>query len=94
MRSRNGAAGRTSSCASSSLANPIKTPTSGASIKTYREEVLSAYLFDSLDKVGEITNDSLDQYDEIGPHDALGGMLQCCKAWLEGRESSTPILYS
>jgi putative transposase len=42
--------------------------------RTYREEVLCAYLFDSLEQVREITLDWLDRYNEIRPHDALGSL--------------------
>ena len=42
--------------------------------RTYREEVLSAYLFDSLDDVREITAAWIDRYNEIRPHDALANL--------------------
>ena len=42
--------------------------------RTCREEVPSAYLFDSLEEVREITAEWLERYNEITPHHALGSL--------------------
>ena len=42
--------------------------------RTYREEVPSAYLFDSLEEVREVTTEWLERYNEITPRDALGSL--------------------
>jgi putative transposase len=40
--------------------------------RSYRTEVLNAYLFESLDQVKQITEDWLIEYNEERPHDSLG----------------------
>jgi putative transposase len=41
---------------------------------TYREEVLTPYLFGSIEDVRQINDDWPDRYNEIRPHDALGSL--------------------
>jgi putative transposase len=42
--------------------------------RTFRHEVLDAYVFESLDQVREISAEWMREYNEERPHDTLDGM--------------------
>jgi putative transposase len=61
--------------------------------RTYRTEVLNAYVFESLEQVREISAEWLLSYNEERPHDALGSIPPAVyRAQLEAR--SSPLLVS
>jgi putative transposase len=56
--------------------------------RTYRTEVLNAYVFESLDQAQEISAEWLQSYNDEGPHDALAGLPPAIyRAQLEARSS-------
>jgi putative transposase len=42
--------------------------------RTYREEVLNAYIFEDLDQVRRISADSIRDYNKERPHESLGSL--------------------
>jgi putative transposase len=42
--------------------------------RTYREDILDAYLFSTIQEVQAITEDWLEEYNAVRSHDALGGL--------------------
>ena len=60
--------------------------------RTYRTEVLNAYVFESLDQVREISAEWLQSYNEERPHDALAGLPPATyRAQLEARSSPLTV---
>ena len=60
--------------------------------RTYRTEVLNAYVFESLDQVREISAEWLQSYNEERPHDALAGVPPATyRANLEARSSPIEV---
>jgi len=64
--------------------------------RTYREEVLTPYLFDSIADVRRITDEWLERYNEIRPHDALGSLPPACyrERLLAAESAASPCEFS
>jgi len=62
--------------------------------RTYREEVLDAYLFETLEEVQEITYEWMESYNEQRPHDALGGLPPVVYREMITKEVSPSQVYS
>ena len=61
--------------------------------RSYREEVLDAYLFNTLAEVREITDDWIERYNEIRPHDALASLppARYRERWLSMEKSTSDV---
>lgn len=60
--------------------------------RTYRTEVLNAYVFESLEQVREISAEWLQSYNDERPHDALAGLPPATyRANLEARNSPLAV---
>lgn len=60
--------------------------------RTYRTEVLNAYVFESLDQVRKISAEWLQTYHEKRPHEAVTGLQSATyRAQLEVRSSPLPV---
>lgn len=57
--------------------------------RTYRQEILDAYLFEDLEQVRELSNQWLISYNEERPHDALGGLPPSVYRQLTQAKNST-----
>jgi putative transposase len=60
--------------------------------KTYRNSILDAYLFDTIDEVREVTQVWVDDYNTTRPHDALGGISP--KMYREKNQPSIGLRYA
>jgi putative transposase len=61
--------------------------------RTYREEVLDAYLFESVTEVQDLSDEWLRIYNERRPHEALGSAppIHFQPRAVLRRESTTPV---
>ena len=54
--------------------------------KTYREQILDAYIFESLDDVRSVTQEWVKDYNHERPHDSLGGLSPVM--WKSGQQAN------
>jgi putative transposase len=57
--------------------------------KTYRNEILDFYIFNTLSEVREITDNRLNEYNREGPHESLGNLTPL--EYLQLHHSNTPL---
>jgi transposase InsO family protein len=81
-----------SSCVTSNRANQAQNGIIERFNQTYRTEVLSAYVFESLDQVREISAEWLQSYNDERPHDVLAGVPPATvRAQLNAGSSPLPV---
>jgi putative transposase len=63
--------------------------------RTYRQDILDAYIFEDLSQVRVLTEEWIDEYNHSRPHESLGGMTPVqfkLKNQLQHGEASFPVL--
>jgi len=62
--------------------------------RTYREDVLDAYLFESLEQVRILSDEWMEDYNRFHPHQALAGLAPATFAKkLEMNKSKRPLSF-
>ena len=91
--SSRGVQSEASRCGTSNRAKPEQNAFIERFNRSYRTEVLNAYVFESLEQVQELSAQWLRSYNEERPHDALAGLPPAMyRAQLETRNS--PVVVS
>ena len=57
--------------------------------KTYRDQILNAYIFETLDEVRSVTEEWVKDYNYERPHDSLGGLSPVM--WKNGQQSQAKV---
>ncbi len=52
--------------------------------RTFRQDILNAYVFETLDEVRQLAESWMETYNSIRPHDSLQGMSPYQFAWARG----------
>jgi len=57
--------------------------------KTYRNQILDAYIFENLEEVRSVTEEWVEDYNYQRPHDSLGGLSPVM--WKNGQQSQAKV---